>query len=338
MGSKKAPKVRLKSKVILKSLKYYWNMLIRKDEDYTEVAFEILEMACYMQFTDIYQYCSQFMELNKFDRPLDKINMEDCFKLYQLAKCHGDLKDIVEKSLRYMCQNIQDLKETKYFMEMASSSFLDDFLRRPDLSSEDEEKEVLEMVINWLKHDWDKRHPHALSLLQQIRLGHVSEESLTTLLDADILKIPDCQRLLEKTLKLQKSEESKVNRSLDYPDLFATRSTITAPIALSFGGLFDTQDSDLDEPWQDKCQLGYFDVDIKEWKLLKQFAAPQHLGSLVVANRTLYAVGGNEDDMTDIGHVTDPYGKQLLEYDAELNKWKSLPPMENDHEVVRLQW
>ena len=88
------------------------------------------------------------------------------------------------------------------------------------------------MVVSWLKHDWSSRHPHTLSLFQQVRLGHVPEDRLKELLDdAKFMKIPGCQQVLEKVLglirKLHTSEVSKVELSSKHPDLFATRSTIT---------------------------------------------------------------------------------------------------------------
>ncbi len=108
-----------------------------------KIAYDILEMGCYMQFIDIYQYCSQFVDLSKdFAKSSDGIQMVDALKMYQLAKCHSNLKDVVDSSLRYMCEHVGEVKETEYFLQTANMAFFDDFLQRQDLSSEQEEIEV----------------------------------------------------------------------------------------------------------------------------------------------------------------------------------------------------
>ena len=90
------------------------------------------------------------------------------------------------------------------------------------------------MVVSWLKHDWDNRRPHAPTLLQEVRLGHVPEQSLTELLDEEILKIPECSRMFEDACRGQKLGCSKPELSKKMPELFCTRSTIT----VSYNELF----------------------------------------------------------------------------------------------------
>ena len=83
------------------------------------------------------------------------------------------------------------------------------------------------MVVNWLKHDWDNRSPHAPTLLQEVRLGHVPEESLRELLDEEILKIQECSCMFEEACRAQKLGCSKSELSKMMPAMFCTRSTIT---------------------------------------------------------------------------------------------------------------
>ena len=90
------------------------------------------------------------------------------------------------------------------------------------------------MVVSWLKYDWDNRCPHAPTLLQEVRLGHVPEQSLTELMDEEILKIPECKQLFEKACKGQKSGCSKLELSKKMPELFCARSIIT----VSGNGIF----------------------------------------------------------------------------------------------------
>ena len=83
------------------------------------------------------------------------------------------------------------------------------------------------MVVTWLKYDWDKRRAYTTSLLQKVRLGLVPEESLTNLLDAEILEIPECKDLLQQVLDGRQMKCSKLERARQLPHLFATRSTTT---------------------------------------------------------------------------------------------------------------
>ena len=83
------------------------------------------------------------------------------------------------------------------------------------------------MVVKWLKYDWDNRRTHAFELLQKVRLGTITEENLNRLIDADVLELPECKSLLERVIGYQKSDRTKAWLAHKYPDLFATRSTIT---------------------------------------------------------------------------------------------------------------
>ena len=83
------------------------------------------------------------------------------------------------------------------------------------------------MVVTWLKYDWKNRSAHTTSLLQKVRLGLIPEESLTKLLDAEILEIPECKDLLQQVLDGKQMKCSKLERLKQLPNLFATRSTTT---------------------------------------------------------------------------------------------------------------
>ena len=87
--------------------------------------------------------------------------------------------------------------------------------------------QVLELIIKWLRQDWENRSTHAPSLLRKVRLGLVPEEILKQLMDDKVLEIPECKELFEEVLKELRSEESTVELAHKHPNLFATRSTIT---------------------------------------------------------------------------------------------------------------
>ena len=107
-----------------------------------KLAYHLLELACYFQFTDICQHCSKLIKLNNFSSASEKISMEDVFKMYHLAKMQEGLKQIAKECMTYLCEHVKELKDTDEFLQTATSSFLEEYLEQEYLSSEEEEKEV----------------------------------------------------------------------------------------------------------------------------------------------------------------------------------------------------
>ena len=67
------------------------------------------------------------------------IPIEDAFKMYHLALMHKDLKPVVKESMKYMCRNLSELGEADWFLDNASETFLLEYLKQEDLSSQEEE-------------------------------------------------------------------------------------------------------------------------------------------------------------------------------------------------------
>ena len=91
--------------------------------------------------------------------------------------------------------------------------------------------QVLEMLVRWLKHDWTSRRTHAPDLLKKVRLGLLPAEMLKTLLDDEMEDVPECRTLLAEVLQLQEGHSS-IKLAQDFPNMFATRTTITVSYRL----------------------------------------------------------------------------------------------------------
>ena len=88
--------------------------------------------------------------------------------------------------------------------------------------------QILEGVLNWLKHDWDQRKIHAADLLHKVRLGLVPADRLTELLHDVIVDFPECKEMAEEVARIRadhKITDYPLNQT--HPDMFATRNTIT---------------------------------------------------------------------------------------------------------------
>ena len=117
-----------------------------------ETAYDILEMACYMQFTDACASCAtntenNYMPMNASfrasQRTHDKLSIEDAFKLHELAKCHENLKKLANSAYKFLCHNLTEMKKSDAFLQNAGVAFLRKFLRRGDLPiNAHEEKDV----------------------------------------------------------------------------------------------------------------------------------------------------------------------------------------------------
>ena len=106
-----------------------------------KTAYSILEMACYMQFTDIYQHCCKLIQFEKFESSAAMIG--DVVKIYILSECHASLKEITQAAIKYLSENVLELNNNVALLELASESFVKHLLERHDLAiDEDGEKEV----------------------------------------------------------------------------------------------------------------------------------------------------------------------------------------------------
>ena len=89
---------------------------------------------------------------------------------------------------------------------------------------------VLEVVLNWLKYNWEKRQKFTLQLLQKVRLGLVAPDDLKKLIGPEIYGIPGCTELLSEVHTLRDSVKSKYALAGERPELYATRSSVTVSI------------------------------------------------------------------------------------------------------------
>ncbi|XP_072044625.1 kelch-like protein 25 [Amphiura filiformis] len=261
--------------------------------------YEVLEMACYMQFTRFVQTCSSSIK-TLLMRDEYKLSVCDVCKVMLLAEKHSNLKELHEASLKYLEDHVEGLKCLEVFLENTTMTFLQAFLSRENLGSEDDENHALELVINWLKHDWENRKKHSHQLLQKVRLGLVASEDIKELVSPEILGIPECLDLVNQVLQEQASKKPRDVLAFENPEIAATRSTIMAPIISRFG------------------DFQFYAAEHKDWVNLDKFATlPEFAKYLIVADGLLYAVGNKAG---------------FYSYQAADNKWVQLPPMSHCHD------
>ncbi|XP_072035238.1 kelch-like protein 38 [Amphiura filiformis] len=262
--------------------------------------YEVLEMACYMQFTKFVEICSSTIRQLLFTAKCNpELSIGDVCRVMSLAEEHKDLQHLHEASLKYFEDHVEGLKSLDVFLENASMTSLQAFLSQENLGSEDDEKQVLELVINWLKHDWENRKKHSHQLLQKVRLGLVASEDIKELVTPEILGIPECLDLVNHVLQVQASKKPRDILAIENPEIAATRSTITAPIVSNRG------------------DFHFYAVNNEDWIALDKLTplpCKSAKYSMVVVDGILYAMGGESK-------------KEFYSYQAGDNKWLQLPSM-----------
>ena len=89
--------------------------------------------------------------------------------------------------------------------------------------------QVLEAVVGWLKHDWENRKCHTVSLLCKVRLGTIKSTKLDELIDQEMRAIDGCLDILRVVEeKKNEGDPSPVQPplSVTMPDMFSPRGTV----------------------------------------------------------------------------------------------------------------
>ena len=112
----------------------------------SETAYGVLDMACYMQFTDLSEACQTYLSnIYKEYTPSKKISMGEVFRIAGLAKNHVNhkhMKQLAIDSEKYMSKHVKVMKNCDVFLQLADEEYMSLFLQRQDLSSKNEESEV----------------------------------------------------------------------------------------------------------------------------------------------------------------------------------------------------
>lgn len=102
-----------------------------------ETAYEVLEMACYMQITDLIPVFCKYIRL-WLHLGLEEIPLEDIFQITILARRvlpsvnNTNILDLIEDCEQFFEQYLTELKAESVFLEHGHVSFLEEFLSRSE--------------------------------------------------------------------------------------------------------------------------------------------------------------------------------------------------------------
>ncbi|XP_072050127.1 uncharacterized protein [Amphiura filiformis] len=196
----------------------------------------ILRMANYMMLTDAMKLCAEYLCDVK-----ENLSIDDCFEVWSISCNHDSLSDVAKLYQEHLVQNFPECGRSEVFLENASADILMEMMDNDDIETDTcTEEQILQVVIAWLKYDWEQRKVSVAHLLKKARLGLVQVENLKQILGEEVLDVPECKDMVEEVIRLNATkDEADVPLIESHPELFASRNTVTVQLIIPpFGDNF----------------------------------------------------------------------------------------------------
>ncbi|XP_072047864.1 kelch repeat and BTB domain-containing protein 2-like [Amphiura filiformis] len=285
-----------------------------------ETAIDVLEMAHYIQFDDVVESCKSFLNEEIITR---RVDTKDVVRIYSTADTLS-LTKLVNSCKQNLVDIFKKLKPSEEFLEHVTAAIMEEILENFELTPVNltDEERIFDTAVAWLQHHWEDRKQYAASFFQKIRLGvvpisHLSKTALFTY--PNLYSVPECKELIDKVMEMVDPRKRKPNdpplNHID-PSLFATRTTVNAPVFIAGNGhrkLYYDPDCD--------------STDSTEWYHMDFFPdlpkedCPDTLNSCCNAQGHLYYAQGT-------GRLPRKLKcPQFLKLDMANNQWYSLAPM-----------
>lgn len=258
----------------------------------------LLPASSLLQLTSVKDACCEFLK--------NQLHPSNCLGIRAFADTHTCV-DLLESSHRFALQHFLQVSQTEEFMLLSVEQVLD-LISNSDVNVENEEQ-VYNAVINWVKFDVDNRREFVRDLLPFVRLPLLTRECLMTRVESEelIRNTPDCKDLLIEAMKYHLLPEQR--SVLQSPRTVSRKPTGQVPILFAIGGgsLFAIHS---------ECEC--YDPRIDRWCMVTPMSTKRaRVGVGTVCGR-IYAVGGY-DGSNDLATVEA--------YCPQSNQWLSVPSM-----------
>ncbi|XP_074618294.1 kelch-like protein 26 [Acropora palmata] len=262
-----------------------------------ENVLEVLIAADHLQVASVVEQCCKYLTQLRFD-------VQTYCRVIMVADQHS-LKDLKEATERKMASMYKDICEKEEFLSDMNADVLTALLCRDDLSAPSENF-VFKSVMQWIKYRKEERMNVAAQVIGAVRLGLVDIKDTIEELDTEEMQlIPEINLLLHRALIYSHSPSRSSAFALEKGK---PRSMTTVLVAIS-----------------PSCDICYFDVQSKSWKLLSSMEKLTNVFGCYSAE-----LFGNYLYVT-VKLRTLQYG--ICCYDIVHDIWSTLPPIPHSSHI-----
>ncbi|XP_004524320.1 kelch-like ECH-associated protein 1 [Ceratitis capitata] len=302
---------------------------------------QLLPAATMFQVPTVINACCAFLE-----RQLDPTN---AIGIASFAEQHG-CSDLQKKANHFIERNFTQVCQEEEFLQLSAFQLIS-LIRRDELNVQ-EEREVYNAVLKWVKYDEEDRYPRMEHILYAVRCQFLTPNFLKEQMrNCDVLrKVPACREYLAKIFKdltLHKRPVVKertpnttrmifvaggfFRQSLDIleaynvddktwttlPNLRIPRSGLGAAFLkgtfYAVGGRNNSIGSSYDSDWVDR-----YNTFTELWRPCAPMTVPRHRVGVAVMDELMYAVGGS---------AGSEYHNSVEYYDPDQDRWTLVQPM-----------
>lgn len=265
----------------------------------TDTVQPLLFAASILQIETVAEACASFMKTH--------LHPSNCIEVHNFAELHNRT-ELMRMADEYILDHFGDVTETEEFLKIPAQ-MLEKYVQSEYLSVEDE-SQVYEAVMLWIKHDIENRRKHLARLMSSVKLPLLSLPFLMETVEKEELVKRDleCRDFLDEAKYFQMSQVSLV------PDVSASERT--RPRKSYSGVLFCVGGRGASgDPFK---TVECYDPRKNRWfQVAEMNTRRRHVG-VCSANGLLYAVGGHDgNEHLNSGEVFNP----------KTNKWKPITPM-----------
>lgn len=302
---------------------------------------QLLPAATMFQVANVIDACCVFLE-----RQLDPTN---AIGIANFAEQHG-CKDLNHKATLFIEQHFTQICLEEEFLQLTGIQLV--ALIKKDELNVQEERDVYNAVLKWVKYDEEKRYPKMEHILHAVRCQYLTPNFLRDQMkNCDVLKkLPACREYLAqifKDLTLHKKPCVKertpntpriiyiaggyLRNSLDLVEgynaddrTWSQLAKLTVPrsglggaflkgMFYAVGGRNNSPGSSYDSDWVDR-----YNPVIDQWRPCSPMSVPRNRVGVAVMDGLLYAVGGS---------AGSEYHSSVERFDPEEDRWTSVKPM-----------
>ncbi|KAG7212509.1 hypothetical protein KM043_012819 [Ampulex compressa] len=301
----------------------------------------LLSAATMFQVSNVIDACSVFLE-----RQLDPTN---AIGIANFAEQHG-CQDLYHKANQFIVRHFNQICQEEEFLQLSAIQLV--ALVRKDELNVQEEREVYNAVLKWVKYNEEARGPKMEHILHAVRCQYLTPNFLREQMkNCDVLKkVPACREYLAqifKDLTLHKKPVVKertpntprviyvaggfLKHSLDvlegynvddktwteHAKLIVPRSGLGGAFLkgmfYAVGGRNNTPGSRYDSDWVDR-----YNPVRDQWRPCSPMSVPRNRVGVAVMDGLLYAVGGS---------AGAEYHNSVECYDPDQDSWTNIEPM-----------